>query len=147
MDFLTQIEIEAIWLSLKISLWSMIWTMPLGLIVAWFLARFEFPGKVFFDSIIHLPLVLPPVVIGYVLLVSFGKKGFIGAWFYDVFGVTFGFSWRGAVIAASVMAFPLVVRAIRLSIEAVDQSLEAAARTLGAGPMYVFITMLKVFFL
>ena len=141
MDFLTQNEIEAIWLSLKISLWSMIWTMPLGLIVAWFLARFEFPGKVFIDSMIHLPLVLPPVVIGYVLLVSFGKKGFIGAWFYDVFGVTFGFSWRGAVIAASVMAFPLVVRAIRLSIEAVDQRLEAAARTLGAGPMYVFLTI------
>ena len=79
MDLLTQIEIEAIWLSLKISLWSMIWTMPLGLIAAWCLARFEFPGKVFIDSIIHLPLVLPPVVIGYVLLVSFGKKGFIGA--------------------------------------------------------------------
>ncbi|MBK18437.1 MAG: molybdate ABC transporter permease subunit [Rhodospirillaceae bacterium] len=141
MDFLTELEIEAIWLSLKISAWAMIWSMPLALGTAWILARYEFPGKFLFDGIIHLPLVLPPVVIGYVLLITMGRQGVVGSFLYDTFGITLAFSWRGAAVAAGIMAFPLIVRAIRLSLEAVDQRLEAAARTLGAHPIVVFLTI------
>ncbi|MGB0575415.1 MAG: molybdate ABC transporter permease subunit [Alphaproteobacteria bacterium] len=141
MDIFTPLEIEAIWLSLKISVWAMLWSMPLALGTAWILARCDFPGKFLFDGIIHLPLVLPPVVIGYVLLVTMGRQGFIGKFLNDVFGITFAFSWRGAAVAAGIMAFPLIVRAIRLSLEAVDQRLEAAARTLGANPVSVFLTV------
>ena len=141
MDFLTPIEIEAIRLSLKISFWAMLWSLPLALGTAWILARYSFPGKFLFDGIIHLPLVLPPVVIGYVLLVLMGRQGFIGGFLYDTFGVSLAFSWRGAAVAAGIMAFPLIVRAMRLSLEAVDQRLEAAARTLGAKPISVFLTI------
>jgi molybdate transport system permease protein len=141
MDFLTPVEIEAIRLSLKISFWAMLWSLPLALGTAWVLARYSFPGKFLFDGIIHLPLVLPPVVIGYVLLVLMGRKGVIGGFLYDTFGVSLAFSWRGAAVAAGIMAFPLIVRAMRLSLEAVDQRLEAAARTLGAKPISVFLTI------
>ena len=141
MDFLTPIEIEAIRLSLKISFWAMLWSLPLALGTAWILARYSFPGKFLFDGIIHLPLVLPPVVIGYVLLVLMGRQGVIGGFLYDTFGVSLAFSWRGAAVAAGIMAFPLIVRAMRLSLEAVDQRLEAAARTLGAKPISVFLTI------
>lgn len=141
MDFLTPIEIEAIRLSLKISFWAMLWSLPLALGTAWVLARFNFPGKFLFDGIIHLPLVLPPVVIGYVLLVLMGRQGVIGGFLYETFGVSLAFSWRGAAVAAGIMAFPLIVRAMRLSLEAVDQRLEAAARTLGAKPISVFLNI------
>ena len=141
MDFLTPIEIEAIRLSLKISFWAMLWSLPLALGTAWVLARYNFPGKFLFDGIIHLPLVLPPVVIGYVLLVLMGRQGVIGGFLYETFGVSLAFSWRGAAVAAGIMAFPLIVRAMRLSLEAVDQRLESAARTLGAKPISVFLTI------
>ncbi len=141
MDFLTPIEIEAILLSTRVAIWAMIWSLPLAIGVAWVLARCDFPGKSLLDGLVHLPLILPPVVVGYVLLIALGRKGVWGEWLYDTFGLTFAFSWRGAAIASAVIAFPLVVRAIRLSLEAVDQRLEAAARTLGAGPVGVFFTI------
>ena len=109
--------------------------------MAWLLVRVRFPGKSLLDSIIHLPLVLPPVVVGYLLLISMGRRGFIGEWLYDWFGFSFTFSWRGAALASAVVAFPLMVRAIRLALEAVDQRMEQAARTLGASPIRVFFTI------
>ena len=115
--------------------------MPLGIAIAWLLARRNFPGKTLLDGVIHLPLVLPPVVVGYLLLVFLGRKGILGAPLYKALGISFAFNWKGAAVASAVVAFPLLVRAIRLSIEAVDQGLEAAARTLGAGPVRVFFTI------
>jgi molybdate transport system permease protein len=116
-------------------------SLPPGIFCAWVLARCRFPGKSLFDGIIHLPLVLPPVVIGYGLLVGFGHHGVIGAWLYETFGLSFAFNWKGAALAAGVISFPLLVRAVRLSLEGVDKGLEAAARTLGAGPWRVFFTV------
>ena len=138
---LTPLEIEAAQLSLKVSLWAVAISLPLGIAVAWVLARCEFPGKSLFDALVHVPLVVPPVVIGYLLLVLLGRRGAIGGWLHDSFGITVAFSWQGAAVAAAVMAFPLMVRAIRLSIEAIDQRLEQAARTLGAGPVDVFFSV------
>jgi molybdate transport system permease protein len=138
---LTPLEIESIRLSLWVALWAVIASLPPGVLLAWVLARKRFPGKTFLDGLIHLPLVLPPVVVGYVLLVLMGKKGALGAFLYETVGVSFAFNWKGAALAAAVMAFPLLVRAVRLSIEHVDQGLEAAARTLGAGPVRVFFTV------
>ena len=138
---LSPLELEAIQLSLKVSLWAVAISLPFGIAVAWVLARCEFPGKSLFDALIHVPLVVPPVVIGYLLLVLLGRKGAIGGWLYDSFGITVAFSWQGAAAAAAVMAFPLMVRAIRLSIEAIDTRLEQAARTLGAGPIDVFFSI------
>ena len=141
MDILTPIEIEAIILSTRVAIWAMVWSLPLAIAVAWVLARCDFPGKSLLDGLVHMPLVLPPVVVGYVLLVALGRKGILGEWLYDLFGISFAFSWRGAAIASGLIAFPLVVRAIRLSLEAVDRRLEDAARTLGASPMGVFFTV------
>jgi molybdate transport system permease protein len=138
---LTPVELEALKLSLWVSCWAVAASLPLGILTAWMLARLRFPGKALLDSIIHLPLVLPPVVIGYVLLVIFGRRGVAGAWLYDTFGITFAFNWKGAALAAAVMAFPLMVRAVRLSLEGIDRGLESAARTLGAGPVRVFFTI------
>ncbi len=138
---LTPLEIEALRLSLLVSGWAVAGSLPLGILAAWMLARLDFPGKSVVDGLIHLPLVLPPVVVGYLLLVAFGKRGFIGAWLWETFGFTFAFTWKGAALASAVVAFPLMVRALRLSIEAVDQGLEQAARTLGAGPLRVFFTV------
>ncbi|MCS3430917.1 molybdate ABC transporter permease subunit [Klebsiella sp. BIGb0407] len=138
---LTDPEWQAVLLSLKVSSVAVLFSLPLGIFVAWILVRCQFPGKALLDSLIHLPLVLPPVVVGYLLLVSFGRRGVIGAWFYDWFGITFAFNWRGAVLAAAVMSFPLMVRAIRLALEGVDLRLEQAARTLGAGRWRVFLTI------
>jgi molybdate transport system permease protein len=138
---LSPLETEAIGLSLKVAFWAMIWSIPSALAVAWVLARKEFPGKYILDGLVHLPLVVPPVVVGYMLLILLGRKGVVGAWLYDVFGISLAFTWKGAAIAAGVMAFPLVVRAIRLSLEAVDRRLESAASTLGASPLDVFITV------
>lgn len=134
-------EWEALTLSLRVSFWAVFWSLPPGVAVAWLLARRNFPGKTVLDVAVHLPLVLPPVVIGYLLLVTLGRRGVVGEWLYDTLGVSFGFSWRGAAVAAAVMAFPLLVRAIRLAMEAVDPRLESAARTLGAGPMGVFFSV------
>lgn len=138
---LSPLELEAIKLSLKVSLWAVAISLPFGIAIAWVLARCEFPGKSLFDALIHVPLVVPRVVIGYLLLVLLGRKGAIGGWLYDSFGITVAFSWQGAAVAAAVMAFPLMVRAIRLSIEAIDTRLEQAARTLGAGPIDVFFSV------
>jgi molybdate transport system permease protein len=138
---LTPLEIEALQLSLLIGVVSIVAALPFALACAWILARREFWGKSLFDGIVHLPLVLPPVAVGFALLVLFGRNGIIGAFLYNTFGFTFAFNWKGAALAAAVMAFPLMVRAMRLSIEAVDQRLEAAARSLGAGPWRVFVTV------
>lgn len=113
----------------------------MGILAAWVLARRNFPGKTLLDGLIHLPLVLPPVVIGYVLLVLLGRKGILGEVLYRTLGTSFAFNWKGAAVASAVVAFPLLVRAIRLSIESVDRGLEDAARTLGAGPTRVFFTI------
>ncbi|MDX5627823.1 MULTISPECIES: molybdate ABC transporter permease subunit [unclassified Brenneria] len=138
---LSDYEWQAVELSLKVSLAAVVCSLPLGILMAWILVRFRFPGKSLLDSIIHLPLVLPPVVIGYLLLIAMGRRGVIGAWLYDWFGFSFSFSWRGAALASAIVAFPLMVRAIRLSLEAVDTRLEQAARTLGASPWRVFFTI------
>lgn len=135
------IEIEALKLSLWVSVWAVAGSLPLGVLAAWMLARLTFPGKSILDGLIHLPLVLPPVVIGYLLLVGFGRKGILGAWLYETTGLTLAFNWKGAAVAAAVMAFPLMVRAVRLSIENIDRGVESAARTLGAGPLRVFFTI------
>lgn len=134
-------EWQAILLSLKIGAWSLVAGVPLALLLAWLLARCEFPGKAIVDGIIHLPLVMPPVVTGYLLLLALGRQGPIGGWLEAQFGIVFAFRWTGAVVAAVIMALPLMVRPIRLSIEAIDQRLEAAAATLGANPLLVFITI------
>jgi len=138
---LTPLESEALLLSLRVGLVSVIFSLPVGLAVAWLLARRDFTGKALLNGLIHLPLVLPPVVVGFALLVLFGRNGAIGAWLYQVFGITFAFDWKGAALASAVMAFPLMVRAMRLSLENVDRRLEAAARTLGAGQLKVFATI------
>ncbi len=135
---LSEYEWQAIILSLKVSGVAVACSLPLGILMAWVLVRCRFPGKSLLDSVIHLPLVLPPVVIGYLLLISMGRRGFIGEWLYSWFGINFSFSWRGAALASAVVAFPLMVRAIRLALEAVDTRLELAARTLGATPWRVF---------
>ena len=135
---LTPLEQEALTLSLSVAFWAVIISLPLAVALAWVLARLNFWGKIVLDGFIHLPLVVPPVVVGYFLLVVLGRNGVIGHWLYDTFGLTFAFNWKGAAVAAGVMGFPLFVRAIRLSIEAMDPRLEAAARTLGATPLRVF---------
>ncbi|MBN9145321.1 MULTISPECIES: molybdate ABC transporter permease subunit [unclassified Novosphingobium] len=129
-----------IWLSLKVSGAAMVATLPVGFALAWALARGRFPGRVLLDALVHLPLVLPPVVTGWLLLLSFGAQGLAGRWLAAM-GVSVMFRWTGAALAASVMALPLMVRAIRLSLESVDRRLEAAARTLGASPLRVFATI------
>jgi len=138
---LTTVEIEALRLSLWVSGWAVAVSLPLGIMAAWVLARLRFPGKSLVDGVIHLPLVLPPVVLGYLLLVLFGRRGVIGALLYKTLGITIAFTWKGAALASAVMAFPLLVRAVRLSLEGVDRGLESAARTLGAGPVRVFFTV------
>lgn len=125
-------ETSIILLSLKVAAASVIFSLPLALAAALLLARAQFRGKTLVDALIHLPLVLPPVVIGYALLVGFGRQGPLGSWLHEWFGITFVFTFRGAVLAAAVMALPLMVRAVRQALEAVDRGLEDAARTLGA---------------
>jgi molybdate transport system permease protein len=138
---LTPVETEAVLLSLRVAVWCVVATLPLGIGVAWLLARRDFYGKNLLNGALHLPLVLPPVAVGYVLLLMFGRNGPVGEWLYDTFGVSIAFTWQGAVVASAVMAFPLMVRAIRLSLETVDHRLEAAARTLGSGPVRIFVTV------
>ncbi|CAM3764274.1 molybdate ABC transporter permease subunit [Xenorhabdus thuongxuanensis] len=139
---LSEYEWQAILLSLKISAIAVLFSLPFGILMAWMLARCQFVGKSLLDSIIHLPLVLPPVVVGYLLLISMGRRGVIGEFLYDWFGVSFAFNWAGAALASAVVAFPLMVRAIRLSLESIDRRLEQAASTLGAGSFKVFFTII-----
>ncbi len=138
---LSAAEWAIIGLSLKVSLVAVAATLPIAFALAWLLARGRFPGRMLVDALVHLPLVLPPVVIGWLLLIAFGRTGPVGGWLQDWFGVSVIFRWTGAAIAAAVMALPLMVRAIRLSIETVDRRLEGAARTLGAGPWRVFFSI------
>ena len=138
---MTAEEWTAVRLSLLVAVTATVCSLPFGVAVAWLLARGRFWGKSFVDTLVHLPLILPPVVTGYLLLILFGKRGPIGEFLDDNFGIVFAFRWTGAALACAVMGFPLMVRAIRLSIEAVDTRLESAAGTLGAHPLWVFATI------
>ncbi|AHG79970.1 Molybdenum transport system permease protein modB [Mannheimia varigena USDA-ARS-USMARC-1388] len=139
-DFTPQ-ELNAIVLSLKVAFIAVVLALPLAVWVAWLLSRKQFWGKNLLNGIVHLPLVLPPVVIGYLLLISMAKRGIIGQYLWKWFNFSFSFSWKGAVLASIVMAFPLMVRSIRLAFDSIDPKLEQAARTLGAGPLKVFFTL------
>jgi molybdate transport system permease protein len=134
-------EVQAIRLSLRVATWAVVWSLPFGVLAALVLARGRFPGKALLDTVLHLPLILPPVVTGYALLVLFGRRGVLGAFLANTFGIVFAFRWTGAALASAVMGFPLMVRAIRLAVEAVDRRLEDAAGTLGAAPGWVFLTV------
>ncbi len=138
---LTPVELQALLLSLQIALVAVAFSLPLAVLAAWLLARHDFPGKAVLDALVHLPLVLPPVVVGYFLLVLFGTKGPLGGWLYETFGLRLVFTRWGAALAAAVMSFPLMVRAIRLALDAVDRGLESAARTLGASRIDVFFSV------
>lgn len=138
---LTAIESQAILLSLQVALFATGLSLPFALGVAWILARKNFWGKTVLDAVVHLPLVLPPVAVGYLLLLGLGRNGVIGQWLYQTLGISIAFTWVGAALAAAVMSFPLMVRAIRLSIEAIDPRLERAARTLGATKIHAFRTI------
>ncbi len=140
-DWLSPEEWQAVALSLRVSFWATILSLPLGVLAAVALARWSFPGKAVLNGLVHLPLILPPVVTGYLLLLTFGRMGPVGGALYDWFGITLAFRWTGAALAAAVMAFPLMVRAIRLAVEAVDPKLEEAASTLGASRPVVFVTV------
>jgi molybdate transport system permease protein len=140
-DWLSPAEWEAVRLSLRVALWATLFSLPLGLAVAYALARWRFPGREVLNVVVHLPLIMPPVVTGYLLLLAFGIKGPIGGFLDSTLGFTFAFRWTGAALAAGVMAFPFMVRAVRLSIEAVDPKLEQAAATLGASGAWVFLTV------
>ena len=134
-------EWTAIHLSLRIAIVATLVALPFGIAIAWLLARRNFWGKALLDGLVHLPLVLPPVVTGYLLLISFGRRGLIGAFLDQHFGIVFSFRWTGAALACGIMGFPLLVRPIRLAIEAIDRKLEDAAATLGAGRFWVFLSV------
>lgn len=138
---LSNAELNAINLSLKVAFWSIVCSLPVAIVTAWLLARCDFWGKSILNSIIHLPLVLPPVVIGYLLLTTMGRNGWFGQYLMEWFGFSFAFSWYGAALASAVVSFPLIVRSIRLAIESVDIKLEQAARTLGASALRTFFTI------
>ncbi|WP_244712160.1 molybdate ABC transporter permease subunit [Rhizobium cremeum] len=128
-------------LSLKVAGTAVAFSLPFGVLIAWLLSRREFYGKTLLNGLVHLPLIMPPVVTGYLLLITFGRRGAVGAFLDQWFGLVFSFRWTGAALAAGVMGFPLLVRSIRLSLDAVDRKLEAAASTLGASPAWVFVTV------
>jgi molybdate transport system permease protein len=134
-------ELEALRLSLEVAGRSVGFSLPLAVLAAWVLTRARFPGRMLLDAFVHLPLVLPPVAVGYVLLLLFGTRGPIGGWLHAHFGIQLAFTMAGAALATAVMTFPLMVRAIRLSLENVDRGLEEAARTLGAGPLDRFLSV------
>ncbi|GAL16356.1 molybdenum transport system permease protein ModB [Vibrio astriarenae] len=138
---MTDYELQALLLSLKVAGYALVWLVPLGIALAWILSRKEFWGKTILDSLVHLPLVLPPVVIGYLLLISMGRQGAIGGWLYQHFNLVFSFDWKGAVLACIVVALPLMVRSIRLSLDNIDRKIELAAATLGASPLKVFLRL------
>ena len=141
MSEISPTEWTAILLSLRVAIIATLVATPFGIALAWLLARRDFWGKSILDAAVHLPLVLPPVVTGYLLLLTFGRRGLVGAWLADHLGIVFAFRWTGAALACGVMSFPLLVRPIRLSIEAIDRRLEQAAGTLGAAPWQVFATV------
>src|SRR5437763_2405537 len=134
-------ELGIVLLSLKVALTSVVFSLPPAILVAYVLARGRFPGKMLLDAVVHLPLVLPPVVVGFALLTLFGKRGAIGSWLDAWFGIVFAFRWTGAALAAAIMGFPLMVRAIRLSFAAIDRRFETVARTLGGSPISVFFSV------
>ena len=134
-------ELGIILLSLKVALASVAFSLPVAIFFAYILARSDFPGKTLLDAAVHLPLVLPPVVVGFSLLLLFGKHGVLGTWLADWFGIVFAFRWTGAALASAIMGFPLMVRAIRLSIAAIDRRLETVARTLGGSRPWVFVSI------
>ena len=134
-------ELEALRLSLEVALRSVVFTLPLAVLIAWLLTRARFPGRTLFDAFVHLPLVLPPVAVGYVLLLLFGARGVLGGWLKAHLGIELAFTTAGAALATAVMTFPLMVRAIRLSLDNVDRGLEQAARTLGARPLDRFFSI------
>jgi molybdate transport system permease protein len=138
---MTAEEWTAVRLSLLVAVTATAASLPLGIAIAWLLARGRFWGKSLLDTVVHLPLIMPPVVTGYLLLILFGRRGPIGEFLEQTFGIVFAFRWTGAALACAVMGFPLMVRAIRLSIEAVDTRLESAAGTLGANPLWIFATI------
>jgi len=140
-DTLTPSELEAVRLSLKVAAVAVLASLPPGFALAWLLARRNFPGKALLDAVVHLPLVLPPVVIGYLLLVLFGRRGPLGQWLEETFGIVFAFRWTGAALACALMGLPLLVRAIRLSLETIDRRLESAAATLGANRLWVLASV------
>ncbi len=137
----TPAELDALRLSFAVAARSVLLALPFATWIAWLLVRGRFRGRFVLDAFVHLPLVLPPVVVGYLLLVLFGRRGVIGGWLYDSFGIRLAFTTAGAALATAVMSFPLMVRAMRLSLEAVDRGLEDAARTLGAGPVDRFFSI------
>jgi molybdate transport system permease protein len=138
---LTPLEWEALHLSLLVSITAVLGSLPPGLLIAWLLARKQFRGKLLLDGLVHLPLVLPPVAVGYLLLLILGRHGWLGGWLYRSLGLSFVFSWKGAALASAVMAFPLLVRSVRLSLESIDRGTEAAAASLGAAPHDIFLTV------
>lgn len=140
-NWLGPAEWAAVRLSIRVSLWATLASLPLGILAAYALARWDFPGKQVLNGLVHLPLILPPVVTGYLLLIVLGRRGAVGQVLDQWFGIVLSFRWTGAAVAAAVMAFPLMVRAIRLAIEGVDPKLEAAATTLGASRPWVFATI------
>jgi len=140
MDLLEPQEWQALALSVRVAFWATLVSLPFAIASAYALARWDFPGRQLFNGIVHLPLILPPVVTGYILLITFSTRGPIGGALAEL-GIVFAFRWQGAALAAAIMAFPLMVRAIRLSLEAVDPKLEQASATLGASPLWVFLTV------
>jgi molybdate transport system permease protein len=134
-------EAEAFFLSLKVGLCCVLVSLPPGVLIGWLLARKQFRGKLLLDGLCHLPLVLPPVVTGYLLLILCGRRGLLGGFLEDTLGLTLAFNWKGAVLASAVVGFPLLLRAVRLAIDGVDPRLEQVARTLGAGQVRVFFTV------
>ncbi len=141
MDLFSAAEWEAIVLSLRVAFWCTLVVLPFAVAVAWLLARTDFPGKLLVDALVHLPLVVPPVVTGYLLLILLGRRGPVGAWLESWFGIVLAFKWTGAVVASAVMAFPLAVRTIRVAIESVDPAIERSARSLGAGRIRTFLVV------
>lgn len=140
-NWLGPAEWQAVRLSLRVAFWATLLSLPFGILTAYALARWSFPGKQILNGLVHLPLILPPVVTGYLLLITFGRRGAVGQFLDQWFGIVLSFRWTGAALAAAIMSFPLMVRAIRLAIEAVDPRLESAAGTLGAPPAWVFLTV------
>lgn len=138
---MTPSDLDVLWLSAKVGVGCVLVSLPFGLVFGWLLARFEFRGKSLLDGICHLPLVLPPVVTGYLLLMTFGRRGPIGSILEGTLGVRLAFDWKGAVLASAIVGFPLMLRAIRQGIESIDPRLEGAARTLGARPFYAFVSV------
>ncbi|HUO81402.1 MAG TPA: molybdate ABC transporter permease subunit [Gammaproteobacteria bacterium] len=141
MTGLTPVEVEALRLSLKVGLWSVALSLPVAVPTAVLLARREFPGKQLLNAVVYLPLILPPVATGYLLLLMFGRRGPVGSWLEEHFGLVLAFRWTGAAVAAAVMGFPLMVRAICLSVEAIDRRVEVAAATLGASRPWIFVSV------